>query len=158
MHSRKVKLSPFKFRNGRGQIVKGVLLSPSDDSMRSPVGFCYLPGIVLGMAAVHRLGFDVGRSLAAKGHVFCLFDPAGVGESEGDYPAGRHPEVASWVLSGAFEQDTLEALDHVAAQTGVERFGLIGHCGGAVTSAYVGEKRPPRGRHISHQPSPLYGR
>lgn len=132
------RLTPFKFENRRGLVVKGTLVSPrGQTASRSRMGFFYLPGIVLGTSAVHRLGMTIARRVAERGHQACLIDHAGIGESEGDHPAGTHRQLTAWVEAGNLVDDTLQAIDAVAEQAGIERVGLIGHCGGAVTSTYA---------------------
>jgi len=124
----------FKFSNARGLTIKGVVY-PARGA--AEIGVIYLPGIVLGSTAVHRLGIDLAHRLADDGYPVCLFDPSGIGESEGDYPRGTHQELASWVESGSCVADTLEAIDQMRARTGVRRLVLIGHCGGALTAMYA---------------------
>lgn len=128
----------FKFKNTHGHAVKGVLYGePSRE-----VGVVYLPGIVLGSTAVHRIGVELAQQLAGRGHPVGLFDPAGVGESEGDYPAGTHHEVARWVEDGRFLDDTLQAIEFLSHRTRIARWLLVGHCGGALTGLYAAAKHP----------------
>lgn len=128
----------FKFTNTRGQAVKGIVFGAGSGE----TGVVYLPGIVLGMTAVHRMGLGLAASLATAGYPTYLFDPAGVGESEGDFPAGTHPEVSAWVEAGHLVDDTLEALDAFVARAGLARVVLIGHCGGALTASYAAARHP----------------
>jgi pimeloyl-ACP methyl ester carboxylesterase len=94
----------------------------------------YLPGIVLGALAVHRLGLKVADRLAEAGYATCIFDPPGIGESEGDFPAGTHEEVTNWVAERGQVRGTLDVVDWMRTNLGVERVALIGHCGGALTA------------------------
>ena len=141
----------FKFTNARGHAVKGVLYA---GRARGGVGVIYLPGIVLGATAVHRIGIELARALASDGHTACLFDPAGVGESESDYPAGTHRELAAWVEAGQFVDDTLETIDLVADRLGSRRLVLVGHCGGALTAMYAAARhRAVRGALLISPPT-----
>jgi pimeloyl-ACP methyl ester carboxylesterase len=130
----------FKFTNREGRAVKGVVYGHDGGPRR--VGVVYLPGIVLGATAVHRLGIDLARQLTQDGVPVCLFDPSGVGESEGDFPAGTHQEVAAWVEGGSCVADTLQAIDVFQARTGVRELVLVGHCGGALTAIYAAARHP----------------
>jgi pimeloyl-ACP methyl ester carboxylesterase len=134
-------MTPLKFVNRNGQAVKGVVVTP-EDTAASSTGFVYLPGIVLGSVAVHRLGLKVADRLAAQGHSTILFDQAGIGESEGDHPTGSHLELCGWVEGGALVADTLSAIDLFMAKTGVTQVGVLGHCGGALTAMYTAAKHP----------------
>jgi pimeloyl-ACP methyl ester carboxylesterase len=130
----------FKFTNRAGRAVKGVVYG--HDAGRPRVGVVYLPGIVLGATAVHRLGIDLARQLTQDGAPVCLFDPSGVGESEGDFPAGTHQELAVWVEGGNCLDDTLQTIDFFQARTGVREVVLVGHCGGALTAIYAAARHP----------------
>jgi pimeloyl-ACP methyl ester carboxylesterase len=129
----------FKFTNVRGHAVKGIMYGSAPSH---GLGVLYLPGIVLGATAVHRLGIELAHRLAKDGHTTCLFDPAGVGESDSDYPAGTHRELSAWVESGSFVDDTLQALDFLAERAGLRRMVLVGHCGGALTAMYAAARHP----------------
>ena len=128
------RLARFEDRNG--QTLKGLVFAPPEAQPKRDVGFVYLPGIVLGATAVHSLGMKVADRLAAAGYPTGLFDPPGVGESEGDFPAGTHEEVSDWVSHGNLVESTLEIADWMRSQLGLERIALIGHCGGALTAVY----------------------
>jgi pimeloyl-ACP methyl ester carboxylesterase len=134
---------PFKFTNAHGRVVKGLVYGDGDgDDAAREVGVVFLSGIVLGSTAVHRIGIELAHDLASHGHPVCLFDPAGVGESEGDYPAGTHQAVSAWVEDGVFVDDTLQTLEYLSGRTGVRRWLLVGHCGGALTGIYATAKHP----------------
>lgn len=122
------------FTSPRGTRNKGVLFEPKGQDVSS-LGFIFLPGSSLGTIAVHRLGIEIAQLLAEAGHPVYLFDHAGTGESEGAQPAGTHD-------SGSFVPETLAAVDILQKHTGSSRTALIGHCDGAVTSAYAGARHP----------------
>jgi pimeloyl-ACP methyl ester carboxylesterase len=125
-----------RFENRHGQTLKGVVVDPGPDHPSRDVGFVYLPGIVLGATAVHGLGMKVADRLAGAGYPTGLFDPPGVGESEGDFPAGTHEELSDWVSQGNLVESTIEIADWMRSELGLDRIALIGHCGGALTAAY----------------------
>lgn len=123
-----------RFENNEGQTLKGMVIEPGSDQTRKGVGFVYLPGIVLGNTAVHGLGSKVGERLAEAGYTAVLFDQPGVGESEGDFPAGTHEELSTWVADGGLVDGTMDIVDWTSTDLGLERVALIGHCGGALTA------------------------
>jgi pimeloyl-ACP methyl ester carboxylesterase len=123
------------FVNSRGQRVKGILYGDLDRGAQ--VGVIYLPGIVLGSVAVHRLGVEVALALAGAGHPVFLFDHAGIGESEGEHPSGTHQALSVWVESGQLVDDTLAAIDFFRRRAQLKKVVLVGHCGGALTAMYT---------------------
>src|SRR5213075_1786642 len=62
-------------------------------------------------------------------------------ESEGDYPAGTHQQLAVWVEAGNCVDDTVRAIDVFMARAHLDRVVLIGHCGGALTAAYTAARQ-----------------
>jgi len=151
-----MKRELFKFESSRGLTIKGVLFAPETKPLSPAV--LYLPGAVLGSTAVHRLGIDLACRLADEGHPTCLFDPSGVGESEGDYPAGRHQELSIWVEAGSFVEDTVETIAFLSNRFGLSDFVLVGHCGGALTASYVAAgNRAVRGMFLISPPTVLIG-
>jgi pimeloyl-ACP methyl ester carboxylesterase len=144
-----------QFEDRSDLTLKGVLFEPEPAQRRRDLGFVYLPGIVLGATAVHGLGFKLGGHLAAAGCSFGLFDPPGVGESEGDYPAGTHEEISDWVAEGNLIDATLQTVDWMKDRLGIDRFALIGHCGGALTAAYCAARHPSIAGALLISPPPL---
>ncbi|MBN1608705.1 MAG: alpha/beta fold hydrolase [Polyangiaceae bacterium] len=126
----------FRLKSQHGDTMKGVLFLPETSAPRS-LGFMYVPGIVLGATAMHRLGIDVAAYLAQAGYPSCLVDPTRVGDSEGEYPAGTHRELSGWVEGGHLVDDTVRALTEFRRLSQVESVALIGHCGGALTATYA---------------------
>jgi pimeloyl-ACP methyl ester carboxylesterase len=125
-----------RFEDRHNRTLKGVVLEPGPETSHRDVGFLYLPGIVLGSTAVHGLGLKLADRLAAAGYATALFDPPGVGESEGDYPVGTHEDISDWVGEGNLVESTTEIVDWMLSHLDIERVALIGHCGGALTAAY----------------------
>jgi pimeloyl-ACP methyl ester carboxylesterase len=151
-----MKREIFKFKNSKGMTIKGVLFAPETKPLAPAV--LYLPGAVLGPTAVHRLGVDLACRLADDGHATCLFDPSGVGESEGDYPAGTHQEVSAWVEAGNCVEDTIETIDFLSSRFGLRDFLLVGHCGGALTAVYAAPgQRAIRSLFLISPPTVLVG-
>jgi len=149
------------FANQRGLRVKGILFEPdaptaSDAPPRHKTGILYLPGIVLGLTAVHRLSVQVATEFQQLGYPVFLFDHSGIGESEGDLFSGPYDEFVSFIKRGSLVDDTLEAVDYFAKCCGLREVVLIGHCGGALTAVYATEKSKKISRLLLISP-PLVG-
>jgi pimeloyl-ACP methyl ester carboxylesterase len=125
-----------RFENRKGITLKGMRFDPDEVPAR-PRFVIYLPGIVLGCAAVHRLGMKIGEHLAALGFRTLLFDHSGIGESEGSFQGGSHENLTDWVMRGALVDDTLDAISFVQREYQATEIYLVGHCGGSLTSAYA---------------------
>lgn len=143
------------FENSDNLTLKGVLLNPTKGPANKSLGFIYLPGIVLGALSVHKLGFKIGEVVTSMGYQLLLFDQAGIGESEGSFPEGLHEEVAHWVAQGSLVGSTLEVIDWARSRLGVDKIVLIGHCGGALTSAYCAARHSGVGGVILISPPPM---
>lgn len=125
------------FNNKAGLAVKGIVVMPDEGAERKDTAALYLPGLVLGSTAVHRLGVDIGQFLSAKGYPVFLFDQSRIGESEGELPAGSHADMVNRVMGGEFVSDTVEIIHFIKDTFSVNKLVLIGHCGGGLTSGYA---------------------
>lgn len=109
---------------GQARSLVGILTDPAE-GVREPS----LPAVILLNAGiVHRVGpqrlyVKIARRLAAMGFVVLRFDFSGVGESK---PRHDHLPFERSAVSEA--QD---AMNHLAAERGVDRFILAGLCSGA---------------------------
>jgi pimeloyl-ACP methyl ester carboxylesterase len=128
-------MSEQAFRFGRHQHLVGVLSRPSPAA--TPPGFAV---IVLNAGLVHRVGpfrmtVELARELAAAGHPTLRFDLSTIGDSGGsDDDASREDQVVA---------DAADAMALLQAQTGCDRFVLIGLCSGA-QNAHIAARRDPR--------------
>jgi pimeloyl-ACP methyl ester carboxylesterase len=93
--------------------------------------------------AWHRLNVKLARALCGEGYHVLRFDTHGIGDSEGDIPAGDVVAHHVAIERGLFMQDTLAAIDFFLNRTGLEKVVLMGLCGGALTAMYAAlrEKR-----------------
>ena len=126
---------PVSFEDREGRTLRGFVVEPSQGNANTDLGFVYLPGVAMGVTAVHVVGLKVAEQLAGDGFMTALVDPPGIGESEGDFPEGTHEEVSDWVVAGNLAPGTLEIVHWMKTQFGVKRVAIIGHCGGALTGA-----------------------
>lgn len=148
-------VTPCAFRNRDGHLLRGLFFDPPVPGAPARLGIIYLPGIVLGFTAVHRLASEVLARLARAGVPGYVFDHAGIGYSEGPTLSGSHEALAYHVNSGGLVEDTIEAMRHFRAERGIERFVLIGHCAGALTASYVGAREGGIAGMILLSPPPL---
>jgi len=126
---------PARFEDRYGRTLKGVVVEPDSGQTNRDLGFVYLPGVVMGVTAVHAIGLKLADRLAEVGYTTALIDPPGVGESEGDFPAGTHEEVSEFVVEGNLVEGCTDIVDWMKTELGLERVAFIGHCGGALTGA-----------------------
>ncbi len=134
-----MKRTTVTFPNREGLNIKGIIFEP-DDAQRRKTGVVYLPGIVLGLTAVHRLAVDVACEFQRDGYPVLLFDHARIGESEGSFVSGPYEEFVNFIKQGGLVDDTLEALQFFLSRCNLENIILIGHCGGALTALYAAQK------------------
>lgn len=98
------------------------------------------PGIVmLNAGLLHRVGPNrttvaLARRLALGGYPVIRFDLSGIGDSE-----PRRDELS---LERGTLADAREAMDHLAATTGADRFVLVGLCEGAENAFRVAHAEP----------------
>jgi pimeloyl-ACP methyl ester carboxylesterase len=150
-----MKRSPFSFTNKHGLRIKGIIFEPQG-GMIHKTGVIYLPGIVLGMTAVHRLGIDIACDLQVAGFPVLLFSHSRICESEGEFFSGTSEEFANFVKKGGFVEDTMEAISAFCAKCQLDNVVLIGHCGGALTAVYTAVKHSRVKKSILISP-PLVG-
>jgi pimeloyl-ACP methyl ester carboxylesterase len=112
---------------GESRSLVGIVTSPSADSAwnGSPAV------LILNAGIVHRVGpnrlyVKMARDLAARGFVALRFDFSGIGDSGVRADSLPFPESAI--------RETQEAMDYLAAATGIQRFVLMGICSGGTIS------------------------
>jgi pimeloyl-ACP methyl ester carboxylesterase len=132
------------FKNKNGQKLFGIVHIP--DKLRFSdrrIGVNLLnPGLKYRVAP-HRLNVKLARELCRKGYYVLRFDPAGIGDSEGDLPEGiLVGDIWGEIQRGLFVPDTLSANDFFAERYGLDGLILMGNCGGAITSLLATKKDP----------------
>jgi pimeloyl-ACP methyl ester carboxylesterase len=128
-----LKKHPVRFEDRLGRTLKGVMVEPETGPSNREMGFVYLPGVVLGVTAVHGIGLKLAGRLAERGVSTALIDPPGVGESEGDFPEGRHEDISEFIAEGSLVEGCIDIVNWMTEHVGLRRVALIGHCGGALT-------------------------
>lgn len=116
-----------------GYILRGILHVPE----RSPwqkTGINLLnPGIKYRVGP-HRLNVKLARQLCSQGYLILRFDPAGVGDSEGELPVESVANLWFRVEQGLFRKDILAANQWFAEHKKLDRLILMGLCGGAISA------------------------
>lgn len=127
---------PVTFTNKRGQKLFGVIHEPERPlRLGARIGVNLLnPGIKYRVAP-NRLNVKLARELCNNGYYVLRFDPEGIGDSEGELPAGLSViEVFGKIQSGLFVDDTQMANRYLRDEFGIDDLILIGNCGGAITA------------------------
>lgn len=153
-----MKKRPARLEDRNGHTLKGVLVEPDSGSYNGDLGFVYLPGVVMGVTAVHKIGFKLADRLAGMGYPTALIDPPGVGESEGDFPPGTHEEVSEFVVVGSLVEGCLDIVDWMRSELGISRVAFIGHCGGALTGVECAARHDSVPGVLMICPPPLRGK
>jgi dienelactone hydrolase len=122
---------------GSGALV-GVVTDPAPDSSCSPpVGVLFLNSGLTHHIGPNRLYVRLARELAAMGLTSFRFDYSGIGDSEVRRD-GVPPEQS-------LLEETREAMAHLTASRGIDRFILLGICSGAAL-AYLAARSDSRVR------------
>ena len=112
---------------GKRRSLVGIITDPADEERdRNLPAFVLLNAGIVHRVGPNRLYVKTARSLAAMGFVVLRCDFSGIGDSL--VREDHLPFEKSAVL------ETQEAMDYLQAARGVERFLLLGLCGGAAIS------------------------
>lgn len=110
----------------------GILTEP-DERTTLPAILVLNAGLVH-RAGVSRLYVKLARTFAASGFTVLRFDSSGIGDSP---PRPDHLPVAQSSL-----EEPRRVMDWFTRRSGVDRFGLVGHCSGASNSFRVASVDP----------------
>lgn len=127
---------PITFKNKNGARLFGIVHIPEQTSFRGKrVGVNLLnPGIKYRVAP-NRLNVKLARRLCQNGYYVLRFDPAGIGDSEGELPENvLVPDIWEKIERGLFVNDTIASNDFFTKKYGLNEIILIGNCGGAITA------------------------
>lgn len=122
------------FRNADGNLLFGVLHVPRNP-IEPGIGVNLLNPGLRNRVAPNRINVRIARMFCEMGFYVLRFDPAGIGDSQGDLPS--HSSVMDlWgmVQRELFVSDTLAANDWLAREAQIEALIMVGQCGGAITS------------------------
>ncbi len=109
-------------RFGDGQRLVGILSEPTAEAADRPAVIIVNAGIVHRVGP-NRLHVRLARRLAQAGFVVLRFDLSGLGDSA--------PREDGLPYHRSRVGETVEAMDHVAALRGIDRFVILGLCSGA---------------------------
>ncbi len=132
------------FTNGKGQKLFGIVHVPDRlPSYGRRVGVNLLnPGLKYRVAP-HRLSVKLARRVCRMGYFVLRFDPACIGDSEGELPEGMPiPDIWGQIQTGLFVPDALAGNDFLVDRYGVEDLVMMGNCGGAITSLLAAGRDP----------------
>ena len=130
---------PIAFKNKNGARLFGIVHIPEHTSFRGKrVGVNLLnPGIKYRVAP-NRLNVKLARRLCQNGYYVFRFDPAGIGDSEGELPENvLQPDIWEEIQKGLFVKDTIISNDFFTQKCKLDELILIGNCGGAITALFT---------------------
>ncbi|MEW6382234.1 MAG: alpha/beta hydrolase [bacterium] len=125
---------PVIFKNKNNQELYGIAHIPSENESRKKIGIIFLnpgPGYRTGH---NRLYVILARKLSQKGFYCLRFDPAGLGESEGEVEEAMLFDLFTSINQGRFVHDTIEAANFFIEKYELRELILTGLCGGAMTA------------------------
>ena len=124
------------FTNSEGKRLFGIVHIPNNtSSLSKTTGVNLLNPGIKNRVAPHRLNVKIARQLCQEGFFVLRFDPAGIGDSEGELPLGKSM-IDTWgtIQRGLFVNDTQIANDYFLNNYNIESLIMIGNCGGAITA------------------------
>ncbi len=127
------------FVNRRGHRLFGVLHRPHTQAPGAPAVVLLSPGVKMRVGP-HRLYLKLTDLFVRLGLPVLRFDFHGLGDSEGELSEELLADVYNHIEVGRFVDDTLDAMDWMAATHGTSRFILSGLCGGAITGLLAGAR------------------
>ncbi|WKZ32629.1 MAG: hypothetical protein QY316_12055 [Thermodesulfobacteriota bacterium] len=130
------EMRPVVFRNKEGLALHGILHMPSGTPRQQ--GIIILSPGIKSRVAPHRLYVKMSRRFVELGYAVLRFDPAGMGDSEGEIDERFAADVYGSIQVGRFVGDTVAAMDWMQRELGIKSFILSGLCGGAITGLLAG--------------------
>jgi dienelactone hydrolase len=118
--------TPFRVRVGEEELF-GVLARPAVGA-RGDAAVALLNAGAIRRVGPSRMWVDIARRWTARGVTTLRLDVEGIGDATGD--GRRYTDVSELYVPG-FVGQVQVALDALAAESGVERFVLLGLCSGA---------------------------
>jgi uncharacterized protein len=127
-----IKTEAIVFPNSEGHNLFGTLHTPPNVVDSYPTIVLLSPGVKMRVGP-HRLYNRVTETLNSLGYRVFKFDFWGLGDSEGELDKDLLAEVYNDTETGAFVNDSADALNWLTAQYGLKSFIVGGLCGGAIT-------------------------
>ena len=130
------------FKNRTGHTLYGILHVPDVVPQEPKIGVNLLNPGLKNRVAPNRLNVKIARTLCKNGIYVLRFDPAGIGDSEGEFKGNNESMMHLWnrIQKGAFVEDTICSNDYFSTKTNIHRFIMIGQCGGGVTAGLTSIK------------------
>ncbi|MEW5804398.1 MAG: hypothetical protein AB1847_20065 [bacterium] len=125
---------PVRFKNRAKYELYGIAHIPSKNEVEKKVGLIFLNAGLGDRIAFNRLHVTLSRRLAQNGFYSLRFDPAGLGESEGDIEEAMLFDLYASINKGRFIHDVIDAVEFFTSKYGLEEIVLAGLCGGATTA------------------------
>lgn len=125
------------FPNEAGERLFGILMRPQEAADRPVSAVVISVDGIKPRVGSARFNHLVARHLCSLGYAVLYFDPAGNGDSEGDFPDKFLMEHYLDIQRGKFVADTHAAIGFLRRELTVEKMILLGLCGGALTSVYA---------------------
>lgn len=127
------------FANRTGLKLFGVLHEPPT-AIRADVAVLLLsPGVKMRVGP-ERLYCTMAQYFVDLGFPVLRFDFFGLGDSEGEVTEELLKDVYNHIEVGRFIDDTIDAMDWMAREHGIDRFILSGLCGGAITGLLAAQR------------------
>lgn len=135
------RIDAVSFPNRAGLRLFGTLHSPDEPNPELPAVVLLSPGVKMRVGP-GRLYVPLTELLNSLGYTVLRFDFFGLGDSEGELTETMLADVYNNIEVGRYVDDTLCALEWLAAAHGFKRFMLGGLCGGAITALLAAERDP----------------
>lgn len=129
-------VTPVKIINRTGCQLFGMLHEP-EERRDAPTIILLSPGIK-SRVAPHRLYIKMSKLFCEMGFTVLRVDPEGLGDSEGEINERFAADVYGSMELGRLVNDTIDVMDWVQSNFGINRFILSGLCGGAITGLLTG--------------------
>lgn len=133
------KVEAISFPNRAGLRLFGTLHTPDEPNRELPAVVLLSPGVKMRVGP-GRLYVPLTELLNSLGYTVMRFDFFGLGDSEGDLSETVLADVYNHIEVGRYVDDTLCAIEWLAATHGFTRFMLGGLCGGAITALLAAER------------------
>jgi pimeloyl-ACP methyl ester carboxylesterase len=133
--------TPVTFDNRNGCRLFGMLYSP-DIEQTHRVGVVISVNAIKYRAGTFRLHVLLARKLVELGYYVLTFDPAGIGDSEGEFDNKLLSEHYFDIQTGKYSNDLVDATNFFFAEARIERMVLCGLCGGAISVQMSGASDP----------------
>lgn len=134
-----VKVEAISFPNRAGLRLFGTLHVPEQSAPNLPAVLLLSPGVKMRIGP-GRLYVPLTELLNSLGYTVLRFDFFGLGDSEGDLSETILADVYNHIEVGRYVDDTLCAIEWLAATHGFKRFILGGLCGGAITALLAADR------------------